>query len=166
CGWILRLGVTIMLLVSIHPLLVLLALFGLPPVLTSTWRPAVERAVQERSAPHSRLSRHLFATATTAAAGKGVRVLGIGERLIGERRRSWEEWYGPVAATRMQSALWHALAWGVFGMAFVGAVVFVSMGLHAPAASVLLLLAAGSRLSAYIGATVGEIGFLRGIWMD
>jgi ATP-binding cassette subfamily B protein len=30
----------------------------------------------------------------------------------------------------------------------------------------LLVLAAGSRLSAYIGATVGEIGFLRGFWMD
>jgi ATP-binding cassette subfamily B protein len=30
----------------------------------------------------------------------------------------------------------------------------------------LLVLAAGSRLSAYIGATVGEIGFLRGVWMD
>ena len=32
--------------------------------------------------------------------------------------------------------------------------------------NVLLVLAAGSRLSAYIGATVGEIGFLRGIWLD
>ncbi len=30
----------------------------------------------------------------------------------------------------------------------------------------LLVLAAGARLSSYIGATVGEIGFLRGIWMD
>jgi len=30
---------------------------------------------------------------------------------------------------------------------------------------VLLVLAAGSRLSAYIGATVGELGFLRGFWM-
>jgi ATP-binding cassette subfamily B protein len=30
---------------------------------------------------------------------------------------------------------------------------------------VLLVLAAGSRLSAYVGATVGEIGFLRGVWM-
>jgi ATP-binding cassette subfamily B protein len=28
------------------------------------------------------------------------------------------------------------------------------------------VLAAGARLSAYIGATVGEIGFLRGFWMD
>ena len=32
--------------------------------------------------------------------------------------------------------------------------------------NVLLVLAAGSRLSAYVGATVGEIGFLRGFWMD
>src|SRR5207253_1815973 len=40
-GWILRLAVTIALLVSIHPLLVLLGLFALPTVLTSSWRPAV-----------------------------------------------------------------------------------------------------------------------------
>src|ERR1051326_1657081 len=44
--------------------------------------------------------------------------------------------------------------------------VFVSLVLGAPAGSVLLVLAAASRLSAYIGATVGEIGFLRGFWMD
>ena len=35
CGWILRLGVTLVLLVSIHPALALLALFALPTVLTS-----------------------------------------------------------------------------------------------------------------------------------
>ena len=29
-----------------------------------------------------------------------------------------------------------------------------------------MVLAAGSRLSAYIGATVGEIGFMRGVWLD
>ena len=43
---------------------------------------------------------------------------------------------------------------------------FVADGIDASAADVLLVVAAGSRLSAYIGATVGEIGFLRGIWMD
>jgi ATP-binding cassette subfamily B protein len=166
CGWILRLAVTVALLMSIHPALVLLAIFALPTVLTSTWRPAVERAAQERGARFGRLARHLFTTATTATPGKEVRVTGIGARLMTERRAAWERWYGPVSSARWGSAMWHTLAWAVFGGAYVGAVVFVSAGLQAPAGDVLLVLAAGSRLSAYIGATVGEIGFLRGIWMD
>jgi ATP-binding cassette, subfamily B, bacterial len=166
CGWILRLAVTIALLAAVHPALVLLAVFAIPTVLTSTWRPAVERAAQERGAQASRLARHLFTVATTAAPGKDVRVSGIGGRLLAERRRAWERWYGPVAAARLGSAAWHSAAWAVFGAAYVGAVVFVSWGIQASAGSVLLVLAAGSRLSAYIGATVGEIGFLRGFWMD
>src|SRR5438067_13016302 len=63
-------------------------------------------------------------------------------------------------------AVRHPLGWASFGVAYVAAIVFVSSVLAAPAASVLLVLAAGARLSAYLGATVGEIGFLRGIWMD
>jgi ATP-binding cassette subfamily B protein len=165
-GWILRLGVTMTLLASIHPALILLMVFAVPTMLTSTWRPAVERSAQERGAQAGRLARHLFTIATTAPPGKEVRVTGIGERLIVDRREAWERWYGPVAAARWGSAMWHALAWAVFGFAYVGAVVFVSSSLRAPASDVLLVLAAGARLSAYIGATVGEIGFLRGFWMD
>src|SRR5881227_3952290 len=157
-GWILRLGVTMTLLASIHPALMLLAVFAVPTVLTSTWRPEVERSAQERGAQTGRLARHLFTIATTAPPGKEVRVTGIGERLITDRRQAWERWYGPVSAARWGSATWHTLAWAVFGGAYVGAVIFVSYGLRAPAGSVLLVLAAGARLSAYIGATVGEIG--------
>ncbi len=165
-GWILRLGVTLALLASIHPALSLLAVFAVPTIFTSTWRPAVERVAQERGAQSSRLARHLFTLATTAPPGKEVRVTGIGERLVVGRRTAWERWYGPVATARWRSAMWHALAWAIFGVAFTGAVIFVSYGLAAPAGDVLLVLAAGARLSAYIGATVGEIGFLRGFWMD
>jgi ATP-binding cassette, subfamily B, bacterial len=166
CGWILRLGVTIALLVSIHPALALLVLFALPPVYTSTWRPAVERAAYERGAEAGRLARHLFDVATTASPGKEVRVTAIADRLVSERRAAWEFGRGPIAAARWRSAGWHALAWAIFGAGFVAAIVFVSSVLRAPAGDVLLALAAGSRLSFYVGATVGEIGFLRGIWMD
>jgi ATP-binding cassette, subfamily B, bacterial len=165
-GWILRLVVTVALLASIHPALTLLALFALPTVLTSTWRPGVERGAQERGAQSARLARHLFTIATTAPPGKEVRVLGIGNRLIAQRREAWERWYGPVAAARWGSAAWHTGAWAVFGAAYVGAIVFVSTRATSTPGDVLLVLAAGARLSAYIGATVGEIGFLRGVWMD
>ena len=164
-GWLLRLGVTIALLMSIHPALALLAVLAIPTVVTSTWRPAVERVAQERAASATRLARHLFTTATTASPGKEVRVMRIGARLIDERRRAWQRGHDPVAAARWGSALWHALAWAVFGAGYVGAMVFVSTRPAVTPGGVLLVLAAGARLSAYIGATVGEIGFLRGFWM-
>jgi ATP-binding cassette subfamily B protein len=165
-GWILRLGVTLALLASIHPALILLIVFAIPTVVTSTWRPEIERSAQERGAQVNRLSRHLFNIATTAPPGKEVRVTGIGPILARDRRSTWEQWYAPVAAARWGSAFWHVLAWAIFGCAYAGAIVFVAYGIHAPAAQVLLVLAAGARLSMYIGATVGEVGFLRGFWMD
>src|SRR5213078_2626758 len=124
-GWILRLGVTIALLMSIHPALALLAVFALPTVLTSTWRPAVERVAQEKGAQAQRLARHLFTIATTAPPGKEVRVTGIADRLVAERRAAWERWYGRMATVRWGSAAWHTLGWAVFGVAYVGAIVFV-----------------------------------------
>jgi ATP-binding cassette subfamily B protein len=108
----------------------------------------------------------LFDMATTATPGKEVRVTGIGDRLIKERRLAWESGNRPIAAARWASAGWHTLAWAIFGAGYVGAIVFVSSRPGAPVGDVLLTLAAGSRLSFYVGATVGEIGFLRGIWMD
>jgi len=165
-GWVLRLAVTVGLLISVSPWLAALAAFALPTVLTSAWRPAVERRAQERGAAATRLARHLYQTATTAPPGKEVRVTGIGGRLAADRRAAWERWYGPLARARWWSAGWHALAWATFGAGYAGAVVLVASGLDAGPAAVLLVLAAGSRLSSYIGATAGEIGFLRGIWMD
>jgi ATP-binding cassette subfamily B protein len=166
CAWILRLAVTIGLLMSIHPALALLALAAVPPVLTSAWRPAVERSAFERGASQSRLARHLFDAATTAAPGKEVRVTGIGERLMRDRRLAWESSNRPVAAARLASAAYHSVAWAVFGAGYVAAIVFVSAGLGAPPGDVLLAMAAGARLSFYVGGAVGEIGFLRGVWMD
>jgi ATP-binding cassette subfamily B protein len=165
-GFVLRVAVTVALLASISPLLLLLAVFALPTVLTSSWRPAAERRAMQQGAQADRRARHLFTIATNAAPGKEVRVTGIGARLAAERRQSWERWYRPIARARWGSAVWHSLAWAIFGSAFVGAIAYVAYGLHSSAANVMLVLAAGSRLSSYIGATVGEIGFLRGIWID
>ena len=165
-GWILRLVVIIALLMSVHPALVMLVLFALPTVASSAWRPGVERTVEETGAPANRLARHLFDTATTAPPGKEVRVLGIEQDLVRRRRSAWNRWYEPVAKTRWHSALYYMVGWAVFGFGYVGAIIFVAWGLQASPGSVLLVLAAGFRLSAYIGATVGELGFLRGIWMD
>jgi ATP-binding cassette, subfamily B, bacterial len=165
-GWILRLAVTVALLATVNPVLVTLVFFAIPTVAATSWRPVVERAAQERGAQADRLARHLFTLATTAPPGKELRVLGIGGAMAERRRAAWEQWYGPVAVARTRSSAWYAAGWAVFALGYVGAIVAVATGKNASPAAAILVLTAGARLSAYVGATVGEIGFLRGIWMD
>ena len=165
-GWILRLAITVALLATVNPVLILLVLFAVPTVAATSWRPVVERTAQERGAQADRLARHLFALSTTASPGKELRVLGIGPALAQRRRAAWEHWYGPVGAARTRSSAWYAGGWAIFGLGYIGAIVLVTAGPHASATAAILVLTAGARLSSYVGATVGEIGFLRGIWMD
>ncbi len=165
-GAVFRLVVTVGLLMSVHPVLGFLVVFAVPPVWTSSWRAGRERAVWEMGARHDRLARHLFLIGTTAPPGKEVRVAGVGPRLIEDRREAWERWYRPISRARWASAGWQAAAWGVFGLAFVGAIVFAAAGIDATAPNVLLVLTASSRLAQYVGQTVSEANFLRGIWMD
>lgn len=165
-GAVLRLVLTIGLLVSVHPVLALLGLAAVPTVVISTWGAGAERRAEERGGPHARLARHLFVLGTTPAPGKEVRVAGVGDRLRTDRRAAWERWYQPVAAARWRNASAQALAWAAFGGAYVAAVVFVASGPDARAGEVLLVVAAGSRLSQYVGQTVSEASFLRGIWLD
>ena len=165
-GWLLRLGITVVLLASIHPVLVLLVVFAAPTAVVATLRPKTEREVEESVAAHDRLARHLFTLATTASPGKELRVARTADLVAERRHEAWAAWYGPVAGARRTTALWHVGAWALFGAAFTAAVVFVAAGVEAGVGSVVLVLVAGGRLSAYIGSAVQELGFLRGIWLD
>ena len=165
-GWLFRLAITAALLGSIHPVLVLLMLFALPAFWVSTWRPAVERRVEESVISNTRLARHLFVLGTTAPPAKEVRVTNTGDWLATESRAAWKRWYAPVSKVRCATAAWHTLAWAIFAGAYIVAVVFVATGLDRGVGDVVLVLAAGTRLARYVGATAGELGFLRGFWLD
>jgi ATP-binding cassette, subfamily B, bacterial len=165
-GWIFRLAVTVVLLGSVHPVLVLLPLFAAPALATSTWRPTVERRVEESVISNTRLARHLFVLGTSAAAGKEVRVTGTADWLIEQRRAAWKRRYVAVLAVQRTTALWHAAVWALFGLAYVTAIVYVASGIDRPLGDVVLVVAAGTRLASYIGGAAGELGFLRGFWLD
>ena len=117
---------------------------------------------RKHAAPGMRLARHLFDLGTSAGPGKEIRVDGTD----GHRRRPAPRRVGHVVrrgrrALDGASAAWHTAAWTLFGLAYVGAVVFVASGLDAPPGDVVLALAAGANLSRYLGVTVGQAEFLR-----
>jgi ATP-binding cassette, subfamily B, bacterial len=156
-----RLLVTVLLLVSVDPRLVVLAAFAVPTVVLSARRAAVERSTEEAANEHHRLARHLFELSTAAGPAKELRVFGVTDAMAGRRRASWQRWYDAVAEARWESAVWYAGGWLLFGLAYVAAVVWVANGLDAPAGDVVLVLAAGANLSRFVGVTVGDAEFLR-----
>ena len=160
-GAIARVVITVGLLVSVHPALAALALFALPTIATSSWRAGIHRKVEEAAAPNRRQAKHFFDLGTTAGPGKEVRVWRIGPKLIGWRRSAWQEWYAQTARARKVGAAWHALAWALFGAAYVGAIVVVASVLDRSAGDIVLVVKAGGDLSRFLGMAASQAEFLR-----
>ncbi len=165
-GLLFRLAVTAILLASIHPALVVLLAAGVPAMAISLWRPGVERATQERVAAHDRLARHLFVLGSTPAPAKEVRLTGIGEDLRVRRRQARRRWLVPISAARWRSAWISSAAWALFGLTYAIGIAWVARGIDRSVGDIVLVVVAGQRLSLYMAQTVGELGFLRGIWLD
>jgi ATP-binding cassette subfamily B protein len=160
-GAVARVLITVGLLMSVHPVLAVLALFAAPTIFFSSWRAGVERRNEEKAAPRRRLARHFFDLGTQSGPGKEIRVWRIGPGLFSWRRAAWDDWYVRVAGTRKRSAAWHSLAWTIFGAAYVGAIAFVTSVLHSSVDNVILVVAAGSQLSQFLGQTASQADFLR-----
>ncbi|MEU7219094.1 ABC transporter ATP-binding protein [Nocardia iowensis] len=164
--WIFQLAMIMLLLSTVDPLLPLLLVFAIPVMVTAALRPGVERRVEESVAPHSRFADHLFDLATTPAAAKDVRLAGIGPRLVKDRAEAWAKWYRPIGRSRAVSAGWDAGAWAVFGLGYALMLFYVVEVAEAPAAGVVLVLSAGIQMSDYVSAAIGEIDFIRGVFLD
>jgi len=121
-----RVVATAFLLVSVHPLLLLLPLFGLPSLLLS---PKIGAAVvrgDDLSAPAVRQLNHIYDLATGRPAAKEVRLFGLGDELLSRFDRT----HAGIAAIRLR-VHGHAAALGaasrlVFLIGYVGAIVFVT----------------------------------------
>jgi ATP-binding cassette, subfamily B, bacterial len=160
-GSLIRLGITVALLVSVHPALLGLLVFAAPTIFSSSWRAGVERKIEESNAYLRRSAKHFYDLGTQAGPAKEIRVAGAGEWLIGKRRDVQAQWFERMGAVRWRTAGWHALAWAIFGAGYVVAIVYVASVLGRPAGDVLLVLAAGANLSRYMGMTAGQADFLR-----
>ena len=165
-GWLLRPAVTMALLAWVHPALLLLGVLALPAAIASFWRPDVERKAQERGAQSERLSRHLFNMATTAAAGKEVRVIGMEIRLCATGEPRGSAGMGPSRGRAGARPFGMRLP-GRFSGVRTRARWYLSRGEFTPRQhKSYWYFSAGAGLAAYVRAAVGEIGFLRGFWAD
>lgn len=159
------LALTLAVLMTVSPWMVLLVLFAVPTVVISSWRSGSVRAAEEAAAPSQRRYRHFFGLGTTAGPAKELRVTGNQHDVLVRWDAAWQDWYRIMARTQWAGGLWQAAAWGVFGLGYAGAVYWTVDGLHASAGDVVLVVTAGGRLGQYVAMTVGEVDFVR-LWLD
>ncbi len=79
-----------LLLASLHPLLLLLPLFGFGSTLAERRGLAIKRRTDQITAERVRLREQLFGIATSAEAGKEVRIFGLRDELFTRHRAAYE----------------------------------------------------------------------------
>jgi ATP-binding cassette, subfamily B, bacterial len=172
---VLRLVVVMIVLATIKPAMLLLVLAAIPPTWAAARRGKAESAVWESIASQRRLARHLFVLHSDPATAKELRVTGAVKSMMKARENAWGEFARTIQAARVRSAFIQAGAWAIFAGAFVFAIRFVAVGSGSSrAADALVVVAAGARLSAYVGAAATEIdgwgffvqGAQRLLWLE
>jgi ABC-type multidrug transport system fused ATPase/permease subunit len=151
-----------LLLATLHPLLALLPLCGVPSLLAAARAERILHRFREGNGERARTIGHLFDCATRADAGKELRLFGTGGELLGRHRR-----LSRAAALAQDRAEWWGAALGVagqlcFAVGYVAAVGFVlwrAMGGAATAGDVALAITLGAQMGGAVGDAVGPTTF-------
>lgn len=113
-----------LLLASVHPLLLLLPIFGLPTLMLSSKIGAAVAAGDEQTAEPMRHLDHLYGLATTAAAAKEVRLFGLGEQLLSRFRDTQSDQRKLRLRIHLRATLIGAAARAIFLIGYLAAILF------------------------------------------
>jgi ATP-binding cassette subfamily B protein len=122
---LLSLATTVVLLAIVHPVLVLLPLFGFALLATHRAADRLRQQAQESVSERLRTARQLFDLSTDAGPAKELHVFGLGGELLGRHGRLWREIDGTQTRARLKGALFNTLGWLGFAVGYGGAISFV-----------------------------------------
>jgi ATP-binding cassette subfamily B protein len=126
-GIVTQLAMTLVILVSVHPTLVVLPLLGIPSLVAGVRAQRLRQHAREETIEDQRLSDHLFGLATTSGPGKEVRIFGLAGEIAdrhGSVRRSIQIM---ERRAEMRALVGTVLGWLAFAVGYAAAVVLVSV---------------------------------------
>jgi len=154
------LAVTAVLLVRVDPWLLLMPLAALPPVVAGQRAGAIVERARQRAAGDTRQSWHLFRLATAAGPAKELRV----SRLQGEVRsrgaRLWERAGRLEMLAERRAVLLRSAGQGVFGLAYVLAVLLVTrhaVATHTSVGDVVLVITLSAQINQQVNTALQEL---------
>jgi ATP-binding cassette, subfamily B, bacterial len=156
-GSVIQMLATLVVLASLHPLLLLLPVAAAPSMVLGL---RIERLLERVRNEHAEAKRRMtmfFELATSAPAGKEIRVFDLADEL--ERR--YREAFAPVdrreQSADVRTGLMAAAGWGLFAMGYMAAVAFVvvlAMAGDLSVSAVVVTLSLGAQINDQVGELV------------
>lgn len=148
-----QIAVTIALLGSVHPALLLLPALAVPSVWAGSRANAIAERAKEATAEQVRLEEHIFTVVTTPGPAKEARIFNVSGELVARHRRLWDEVTGVVVGARVRAGAVRAAGWLTFAAGYMAAVALAVSEARRGAASagdVLLVIALASDVNGQV----------------
>ena len=156
-------GSTIGVLLTVHPLLALLPVAGVPAlVFSAKGMNAFQRTLDETS-EDLRRADHLFQLATTPAPGKELRTFGLADEVVGRHGRFLSSSYGRLSRTQLRWGAVVGAAWATLGLAQVAAIAFTVLRAidgRATVADAVLVTSVAANVEGYLQELIGMVSWL------
>ena len=148
------------LLASVNPLLLAVPLFAVPSLWAGARAQQIRQTALDATADQSRRARQLFELATSPAAGKELRVFGVGDELLHRHGTDWRDVDRSLDAAALRGLAWEAVSWLIFSAGYAAAIALVVNQAFTGGASVgdvVLALALVAQVNGQVSAAVGTI---------
>jgi ATP-binding cassette, subfamily B, bacterial len=118
----------VVLLAVINPVLLVLPLFGIPPVLANRWSVRLRDRADESVAEQRRLANELFTLAATAGPAKELRLSGLQDELRTRHEALSRQVIAATTRATLPGTAASAAGWLLFAAGFVGGIVIIVLG--------------------------------------
>jgi ATP-binding cassette subfamily B protein len=156
---------TLAILASLHPLLLLLPVFGIPLIAAEYKNRRWLMDFEEVAAENNRRARHLFRLSTQPEPAKELRLFGLRTELGRLYRLAWDENYVPYSRILRRTALISTVGWVIFAIGFALAIAFVALRVvegHGTPGDIVLVVAVAGQTNAMLAGVRESAGWLAG----
>jgi ATP-binding cassette subfamily B protein len=155
-----QLALTVGLLAALHPLLVLLPLFGIPSLVASGQVQRVRQRTNEAVVEGRKLERHLQDLTWSGWPAKELRIFGLADELVRRHERVREATDRVEDRAGLKAVVVTTAGWLAFAVGFVGAIAFVvgeAVAGRATTGDVVLALALAGQMNARVASLANTV---------
>src|SRR5262245_5789554 len=160
-GMVTRLTTSVLVLISVSPVLLLLPLLGIPSLFAGAWAQRQRQRVREDSVQDDRLSGHLLWLGTEPDSGKELRIFGLASEFSRRHRALRRSIQFRQRRAEVRAAFASSVGWLLYGVGYAAAIVFVTLMAidgRATAGDVLLVIDLSAQIQIQLDSAVTLIG--------